>query len=39
MIIIANGWPADGMDITHYAALVRIDEVEKQISNGNQKGE
>ena len=39
MIVIANGWPADGMDITHYAASVRIDEAKKQISNGNQKGE
>ena len=32
VIIIANGWPADGMDISHYAALVRIDEDKKQIS-------
>ena len=32
VIVIANGWAADGMDITHYAALVRIDEDEKQIS-------
>ena len=35
---IANGWPADGVDISHYAALVRIDEDEKQIPNANQKG-
>ena len=27
------------MDISHYAALVRIDEDEKQIPNANQKGE
>ena len=39
VIIIANGWAADGMDITHYAALVRIVEDEKQIPNANQKGE
>ena len=39
VIVIANGWPADGVDITHYAALVRIDEDEKQIPNANQKGE
>ena len=39
VIVIANGWPADGMDITHYAASVRIDEAKKQISNGNQKWE
>ena len=39
VIIIANGWPADGVDITHYAASVRIDEDEKQIPNANQKGE
>ena len=39
MIVIANGWAADGMDITHYAASVRIDGDEKQIPNANQKGE
>ena len=39
VIIIANGWAADGMDITHYAASVRIDEDEKQIPYVNQKGE
>ena len=39
VIIIANGWPADGVDISHYAALVRIDKDEKQFPNANQKGE
>ena len=39
VIVIANGWAADGVDITHYAALVRIDEDKKQIPNANQKGE
>ena len=39
VIVIANGWPEDGVDITHYAALVRIDEDKKQIPNANQKGE
>ena len=39
VIIIANGWPADGVDISHYAASVRIDEDKKQIPNANQKEE
>ena len=39
VIVIANEWVADGMDITHYAASVRIVEDEKQIPNANQKGE
>ena len=39
VIVIANGWPADGVDITHYAASVRIDKDKNQIPNANQKGE
>ena len=39
VVVIANGWPHEGKDITHYSATARIDNDEKKIPNANQKGE
>ena len=39
VIVIANGWPEEGKDITHYSASIRMDEDNEKITNAWQKGE
>ena len=39
VVVIANGWPSEGKDITHYSATARIDNDDKKLPNANQKGE
>ena len=37
--IIANGWPEEGKEITHYSASIRIDEDDEKLPNSGEKGE
>ena len=39
IILIANGWPEEGKEITHYSASIRIDEDDEKLPNSGQKGE
>ena len=38
VVVIANGWPNEGKEITHYSATARINNDDKKIANVNQKG-
>ena len=39
VVVIANGWPKEGKEITHYSATTRMDDDHNKIPNTNQKGE